>query len=142
MQRQQETTQQQIPRRSVGELLVALLLMLWGAIWGILCAVDFFGLQRDSPIFQMHVLIVMLVTASVSTFAGGLFSLLRYRRIAFYFLMLASFCICIAGLCEFWLLGGIHFGLWILLPIVGILATASVVFFLGRWIDRQAGLDA
>ena len=141
MQRQQESprSHRPKPRRSVGELLAAWLVLIWGVGSGGLYlpyALQNFG-EKHFPI-PLPILIfdaLILLQAALCALSG-LCVLLRLRRIAKFGLMAVALCFLGMGALTVWLTEGIS-GVWDLLwPVVSVIV-AGFLFLLGRWLGQQ-----
>jgi glucan phosphoethanolaminetransferase (alkaline phosphatase superfamily) len=157
MQRQQErepTTRQKPPRlrRSVGELLTAWLLVLFGAGCAYMSVPEVLKIVRDDAntyIFRWYIVDVVLIFVQASLcLVAGVGTLLRQRLLARWTLRLAGLC-CIGLACfeialtysviarvmekkdepTLWML-------WFFLPV------ALLLFFLGWWLGRQEDSEA
>ncbi|WP_395140634.1 hypothetical protein [Armatimonas sp.] len=134
MQKQKQPHRQ---RRSVGELVVATLALLWG----VTTAVFFYQLNHEpTPIGAIGN--ALWIFQGVLCGLGGLLSLLRLRTAACIALSLAALC----------LIGLIGVALWIastqpptvtlsLIISGALLILALVYFFLGRWLGQQEDSD-
>ena len=137
MQRQQQK-QPHRQRRSIGELVVATLAMLWG----VTTAIFFYQLMYE-PTLVGVIGNALWVFQGVFCGLGGFLSLLRLRAAARLALSLATLC----------LIGLIGVALWIastqsptvtqnLIISGALLILALVYFFLGRWLGQQEDRDA
>ncbi|WP_394795663.1 hypothetical protein [Armatimonas sp.] len=137
MQRQEQKTKPR-QRRSVGELVMATLAVLWG----VTTAIFFYQLMHE-PTLIGAIGYALWIFQGMLCGLGGLLSLLRLRAAARIALSLAALC----------LIGLIGVALWIastqpptvtlnLIISGALLILALVYFFLGRWLGQQEDSDA
>ena len=135
MQRQQERARpnRPKPRRTVGELLTAWLVLLWGlGLGGFYLP---FALMRFN---KEHFLIsdVLFLLQAALCIVSGLCAFLRLRLLAKYGLIVAALCFLGLAVVTVWSTKGVS-DVEELLWIVAFVILATLLFFLGRWLGQQ-----
>lgn len=133
---QQKTKPRPRPKRTVGELVAAWLLLLWGIVTG-----TYFFPSSGVEIDLSGVLSILLISQGVACFLGGLAALLRLRKGTQALLTLAALCfLSFAGI-LLWLSKKYPEVPSYFLPIVASVLIALGFFFLGRWLGSQEDSD-
>ncbi|WP_394792736.1 hypothetical protein [Armatimonas sp.] len=144
MQRQQENEPQNRPkqRRSVGELLIAWLVLLWGVGSGVaFLPFALMNFREKHFTFPLPILIsdALILLQAALCVASGLCVLLRLRLFAKYGLMAVALCFLGMGAMNVWLVKWVLVDVGIILWSAIFVIVAAALLLLGRWLGHQEG---
>ncbi|WP_395146551.1 hypothetical protein [Armatimonas sp.] len=139
MQQQRGEPKNQHGRRTVAEMVLSWLILLWGILLTIfLIQPCLLALRNGYDDDNIDILLLLFTLHALLCSVGGLAAQFRYRMVARWLLNLAALCLMIlSGTLASGNLKSLGFWLPIVVPLLGI---TTVLLLLAQWLGRQTDL--